>query len=133
MRFTLAMGLVALQGAGILSASLEAQCGKLGVMKLDKSTLPPNIDPDQVRLCDEHPTALEQGNVFERACYTAKLVGCSRGYCFRQCGTANSGQWCWTAAVFGYGRWLDCTKDNDCSVFDACGLGSNCGACGCSC
>ena len=132
MRFTLATALIALQGAGVLSASIEAQCGKLGVMKINKADLPAGADPNAVRLCDEHPVTTEV-NVFERACYTAKTVGCSRGYCFRQCTTSTVGSWCWTALNLGVGNWINCTQDSDCSILGVCGVGTNCAACGCSC
>ncbi|KJK86451.1 hypothetical protein H633G_09692 [Metarhizium anisopliae BRIP 53284] len=37
---------------------LDAECGALGVMKIDKDTLPPGVNPDNVRKFLSHPESL---------------------------------------------------------------------------
>ncbi|PNY30070.1 Protein kinase domain protein [Tolypocladium capitatum] len=135
MQFTLAMVLIALQGAGVLSVSIETQCGKLGVNDVDRSNLGPDVDPNNIRPCKEHPeaAAANPNSLTERACYLEKTVGCSiGGYCFKQCDPTVPGAWCWTAQNAGLGHWVTCTVDADCTVAQSCGVGT-CDACGCSC
>ncbi|TWU77543.1 hypothetical protein ED733_007480 [Metarhizium rileyi] len=52
---------------------LETTCGALGVMKIDKNTLPQGVDPDHVRKCLNHPESLlrerSEGQVFKRECW----------------------------------------------------------------
>lgn len=142
-------------------AARAAECGSLGVMKVDVSELPEGIDPSGIRRCAEHPLGRYPGlapedmsdapglDVFARhdeadddeddlvslkprACYTAAASGCSGGYCWKQCGLRNSGEWCWTAQLAGLGSWNTCTTSAQCTTLQTCGIGI-CRSCGCSC
>ncbi|KAE8356848.1 hypothetical protein BDV28DRAFT_126310, partial [Aspergillus coremiiformis] len=83
-----------------------------------------------------HPDGLiakDTTTLEKRACWKGKPVGCSRsGYCYKSCAQPGSGEWCWTAQENGFGPWIRCSKDSDCSRGDQCGAG-DCKACGCSC
>lgn len=166
MRANTLLGLFGLFASGVLAspanvaaaaeAALVAECGELGVMKVDASELPDGIDISQVRHCAEHPLgrspglspsgtteaherrdasaeALEELSSLEpRSCYTAATHGCSGGYCWKQCGLLNTGEWCWTATLAGLGTWTSCKSDAECSTLQSCGIGV-CKACGCGC
>lgn len=132
-------------------AALVAECGDLGVMRVDVSQLPDGINPADVRRCADHPlgrspsmapasssdlqerdTEDDLVSLKPRACYTKQTYGCDQGYCWKQCGLLNTGEWCWTATVAGLGTWASCNKDTDCSTLLSCGIGV-CKACGCGC
>lgn len=136
---------------GILSTARDAateECGGLGVM-VDNGTLPEGVDPTQLRKCVDHPLgkpdltprgdlAETAGTLVERVCDPGSAKwGCSNGYCWKLCGTAGSGTWCWTARDEGYGDWITCEHSTQCSSSFACGQsgGGNvpCEACGCKC
>ncbi|KAK6539393.1 hypothetical protein TWF694_009618 [Orbilia ellipsospora] len=66
------------------------------------------------------------------ACWNGASTGCSKGYCWKTCGS--NGEWCWTAANGGAGDWLKCSNGNECTDGSACGQGCfQSKACGCSC
>ena len=106
------------------------------------------MDPHAVRHCKEHPlhNATAAGPVSEsaspglttslhkRQCYYADAYGCTNGYCWKQCNTPGSGQWCWTAWNQGWGAWRTCAGRGDCNLISTadCGQGG-CKDCGCSC
>ncbi|UNI15481.1 hypothetical protein JDV02_002011 [Purpureocillium takamizusanense] len=122
-------------GLSAASSPTDHSCGKLGVMTVDRSKLPLNVDPNNIRECADHP---EGGSKASRRdpeaaaeCWFGKPSGCSSGYCFKTCG--NGGEWCWTASNGGYGDWITCKSDSACSTDQACGQGDNCSACGCRC
>ncbi|KHO00054.1 uncharacterized protein MAM_01977 [Metarhizium album ARSEF 1941] len=146
MRFLKAVALAAIYCRQVTcipasTEDLDAECGALGVMKLDKDALPPGVNPDNVRKCLGHPESLvrekdEQGpvhrDVFRRTCWKGRQYGCSyNGYCWRLCG-GFIGEWCWAAEERGYGPWIRCSEDNDCGEGLPCGQG-DCLACGCRC
>ncbi|EFY95661.2 IDI-2 precursor [Metarhizium robertsii ARSEF 23] len=110
MQFLKIVAIAVIYFQGVISApasieDLDAECGALGVMKIDKDTLPPGVNPDNVRKCLNHPESLvrEKGDkkIFERQCWKGGEYGCSHnGYCWRQCGP--SGRWCWAAEEQGF-------------------------------
>ncbi|KAK4169893.1 hypothetical protein QBC43DRAFT_329466 [Cladorrhinum sp. PSN259] len=124
--------------AAEVAAKVADSCGALGVMNVNTTTLPANVDPTNIRTCADHPAgspvqALD-GGIAKRDCYYGAPFGCSKGYCWKQCGPSGSGQWCWTATNGGYGDWSSCSNNQQCSEAQACGIGgSDCKACGCSC
>ncbi|KAK6336196.1 hypothetical protein TWF696_001759 [Orbilia brochopaga] len=68
------------------------------------------------------------------ACWFGASSGCTKGYCWRNCGP--NGQWCWTATNSGYGDWIQCRDAGSCADSNAaCGQGCKPDnkACGCSC
>lgn len=73
--------------------------------------------------------------IFKRSCWYGASYGCSRGsgsrtFCWSRCGSNwDYGFWCWTAANYGSGRWLDCTLDSQCNP-DIPGVACG-GACSC--
>lgn len=145
----LSLVLLGLGTASPASHSAQQACGKLGIMTVDVSKLPLDVDPNNIRQCADHPAgkasaarrraaaqnhdndAASARMLFERTCWYGKSSGCSGGYCFKSCGA--SGEWCWTAYNGGYGAWITCSSDSACSTDQACGLGDNCSSCGCSC
>ncbi|PHH75066.1 hypothetical protein CDD80_2651 [Ophiocordyceps camponoti-rufipedis] len=131
MKFSSSILLVALQAAGVLSTpgSAADECGVLGVFKVDLTKLPAGVDPNAIRKCAEHPL---RTSLNRRDCWYGNASGCSKGYCYRSCGTPGSGQWCWSANNGGLGSWIGCSKDSDCNTGMACGIGG-CKSCGCSC
>jgi hypothetical protein len=146
------IGLLSTTAVASNLAALKAECGSLGVMKLTQEQMQNVPDVSAIRHCAEHPLGPTAGPDFRerditaikprdgglvdlhaRECwYGEKTIGCSRGYCWRNCDPENPGYWCWTAANDGLGDWLTCQADADCNDTDACGVG-NCAACGCSC
>jgi hypothetical protein len=42
----------------------------------------------------------ENNPLVARACYKDAQYGCSGGYCWKQCGNVQRGEWCWTACKF---------------------------------
>lgn len=96
----------------------------------------------------ENPLAI-LGNLEKRACRSRASDtqwGCDKGWCWRtNCGDAEhdlkkrgTGQWCWLAYEGGHGGWTPCGRWQDCKwSWDnknaKCGIGKNCGACGCGC
>lgn len=134
--------------APVFSAAVSdaaAECGDLGVMSLDG--VAEGVDPASVRKCVEHPLAkspnVEGASVaprddsessLEKRCWYGAEYGCTDGYCWKSCGEAGSGKWCWTAANSdGSGPWYTCKTYEQCNKGMACGTGTNCGSCGCSC
>ncbi|CVK85186.1 hypothetical protein FPRO06_07658 [Fusarium proliferatum] len=147
------------------ASGAAAICGDLGILNIAPGDLPDGVEPSDLRLCANHPmgrnrtldplegaslapveeedldpdtTAAPSASLFgERACYYKAPYGCSRGYCWKQCGKSRSGQWCWTASGMGGGPWRKCDKYEDCGTNKftfACG--NNCWvsrSCGCSC
>ncbi|KAL6858135.1 hypothetical protein ACO1O0_005588 [Amphichorda felina] len=139
MKFTI-VTLLALNAAGVFaSPAAKDVCGDLGVMEVDLSNLPEGVDPTKIRTCADHPSKLSSENeensplLAKRDCWYGKTPGCSKdGWCYKSCGDAGSGQWCWAAENGGLGDWISCSSDSQCSQNMACGKG-NCDACGCSC
>lgn len=121
-----------LAAARISQAEAELECGDLGAMNI--SALPENIDLETVRVCNDHPKRSVETELMARDCYEGdKSNGCTDGYCWKKCQNED-GPWCWTAGGNGYGDWIDCDTDGDCSDDDACGVGDgDCTACGCGC
>ncbi|KAI1850264.1 hypothetical protein JX265_002162 [Neoarthrinium moseri] len=134
------------------TAAAAAQCGDLGVLSFNAKDLPDGVNASDVRNCAEHP--LGNGNMLKRDndnetttesrgldllsprdCYDKAPYGCTDGYCWKACGSAGDGKWCWTANNGGLGSWITCKTYNDCggSALYACGKGLNCKTCGCSC
>ncbi|EWG54186.1 hypothetical protein FVEG_12459 [Fusarium verticillioides 7600] len=111
------------------AAGAVAICGDLGILNIAPGDLPEGVAPSELRLCADHPmgrnrtldplegaslapmeeedldpdtTATPSAGLFEeRACYDKAPYGCSRGYCWKQCGASRSGKWCWTASAMG--------------------------------
>ncbi|KAL8810444.1 MAG: hypothetical protein Q9200_002571 [Gallowayella weberi] len=48
-----------------------------------------------------------------RDCWFGASYGCSKGYCWKSCGTR--GQWCWLATNNGAGPWFKCSNDQMCA------------------
>ncbi|KAK2766264.1 hypothetical protein FQN54_007781 [Arachnomyces sp. PD_36] len=146
---------VALQVAGGLATAIpdaEARCGDLGAM-----TVPEGADASQFRSCLEHPLGARpqssdlenrappmsshdmtkraepvlRDDVTAQACWHGDPVGCTDGYCWKTCG--DNGEWCWTALHEGTGPWYKCSASDQCHEYMACGVGSSCDSCGCSC
>ncbi|KAK4222892.1 hypothetical protein QBC38DRAFT_374231 [Podospora fimiseda] len=111
---------------------VAASCGSLGVMNVNTSDLPAGVDPNNIRTCADHPVGSAHEVLEKRDCEYGAPVGCSGGYCWKQCGDEGSGQWCWTANNGGYGDWIKCSTSSQCNTNMACGIG-DCSACGCSC
>ncbi|RBQ76052.1 hypothetical protein FVER14953_12459 [Fusarium verticillioides] len=147
------------------AAGAVAICDDLGILNIAPGDLPEGVAPSELRLCADHPmgrnrtldplegaslapmeeedldpdtTATPSAGLFEeRACYDKAPYGCSRGYCWKQCGASRSGKWCWTASGMGGGPWRTCDKYENCGTNKfTFGCGSNCWvsrSCGCSC
>ena len=134
MRFAPSFLMAALQLGAALSSPVEettGECGALGIMDVDMSKLPSSVNTSEIRTCAGHPAGTSPDALTKRSCYWGKKrAGCSKGYCWKKCGS--NGQWCWSAYNDGYGDWIGCNKDSQCNVNQACGLG-NCKDCGCSC
>ncbi|KAG5981448.1 hypothetical protein E4U55_002914 [Claviceps digitariae] len=77
---------------GVVSTpSAQPNCGSLGIITVDKSTLPASVDPDHIRQCLDHPEAKQlqqRSSLVKRACWEGGTqLGCSReGYCWKVCG-----------------------------------------------
>jgi hypothetical protein len=141
------------------SLNSATNCGTLGLMTYEPSSLFQNVKQEDIRKCLEHPIgdrgSLALSSIAPTPDYkdekaveseiasssnpltepTAQLCesapyGCTRGYCWRNCG--EGGQWCWTAKNEGLGDWITCTKFQDCADTKA-ACGRNCARCGCSC
>lgn len=96
------------------------------------------IDDDEGDLADPDTTPAPSLHPFEQmACYTKASMGCSGGYCWKQCGNKIKGEWCWTANAFGAGAWRTCKRWQDCDTNNLrFGCGKGClkpFVCGCSC
>ncbi|EXU97993.1 hypothetical protein X797_008808 [Metarhizium robertsii] len=87
MQFLKIVAIAVIYFQGVISApasieDLDAECGALGVMKIDKDTLPPGVNPDNVRKCLNHPESLvrEKGDkkIFELRPQRKVVLG-SRG------------------------------------------------------
>ncbi|POR38811.1 Uncharacterized protein TPAR_00996 [Tolypocladium paradoxum] len=138
MRCPNTIAVIALQALGAFAAperSAAEECGPLGVMNVDVSTLPPTVGVNDIRKCLEHPAAGASDILQKRECWHGKAVGCSHsGWCYMSCGEANSGKWCWLAKHEGSGGWRSCHSDNDCHEKGlGCGQGNHCSSCHCSC
>ncbi|VBB81144.1 IDI-2 precursor [Podospora comata] len=126
--------------ADLSTAQLEAECGSLHANTYNKTALPSDVDPAQIRHCVEHPsgTATEENTLGKRDCVpgSAAQYGCGRGgYCWKRCG-GSGGSWCWQAVNNGWGDWIKCTASSQCAPQSGweCGLSEgDCNACGCSC
>ncbi|EXA43425.1 hypothetical protein FOVG_08407 [Fusarium oxysporum f. sp. pisi HDV247] len=153
----------AMSSAGIATENpykgIEAICGDLGVMDIAPGNLPEAVQPWEVRLCVDHtlgrdreldpengaslaPSVKEEGpslvskRLFEKKCSFSAEYGCSKRYCWKQCG--KNGEWCWTAVSGGTGPWRGCHSWQDCGMDDIdYGCGRNCKKhpedCKCSC
>lgn len=165
MKFTLALLFIATQACSVLSAAVSSsaadQCGELGVMQFNASSLPEGVTPEDVRTCADHPygrnrptegasyapsdksttreiaDAAAAGLLAARdddSCYYKAPYGCSGGYCWKTCSKASKGEWCWTAKLGGYGAWYECKTWADCGTTTySCGEGYLCPSCGCGC
>lgn len=143
MKSTVIFGLVAFLGMGGQTLASVSQsdvsrlyaretCGDLGV--IDIRDVPEGVNRNEVRMCDNHPLGAVHQTLHKRDCWFDAPVGCSKGYCWKTCGARGSGKWCWTAENEGYGDWISCNTDEDCSAAAACGVGGkDCTACGCDC
>ncbi|KAH7242612.1 hypothetical protein BKA59DRAFT_530383 [Fusarium tricinctum] len=144
-----------------------AVCGDLGILNISPGELPEGVEPSDLRLCADHPmgrnrtvdpnegaslapmeeedeensetTPTPSASLFEeKSCWYASPYGCSRGYCWKNCGPERSGRWCWVATQLGAGPWKRCTSWEDCSALKikgsfcakGCVISSSCG-CGC--
>lgn len=137
---------------------IEAICGDLGVMDIAPADLPAGVQPSEIRLCADHPMGRDREldpkkgaslapvedekvapsakMLFERKCSFGAPYGCSKGFCWKQCG--KGGEWCWAAGAGGTGPWKGCHSWQDCGVDDTTyGCGKNCKKhpehCKCSC
>ncbi|KAJ0148180.1 hypothetical protein HZ326_9225 [Fusarium oxysporum f. sp. albedinis] len=100
---------------------IEAICGDLGVMDIAPGDLPEAVQPWEVRLCVDHPlghdreldpekgaslapSVKEEGpslvskRLFEKKCSFSAEYGCSKRYCWKQCG--KNGEWSGRTAVW---------------------------------
>ncbi|KAF5180909.1 kinase domain protein [Thalictrum thalictroides] len=161
----IAVHLVGVFAASDISNSAAEYCGSLGVTSTED--LPASINAADVRICADHPlghkrsgvqslapmsnadlTAAAANNannflafrgIHLDACFFEAPFGCSNGFCWRVCGPAGSGQWCWIASNGGAGDWTKCSSYLDCRDKNApsfdCGRNCKQGskACGCSC
>lgn len=69
-----------------------------------------------------------------RDCYYGAPYGCTKGYCWRTCGS--DGERCWLAARGGSGDWLKCSNADECAPGNIGGAGcgkGDCDNCACSC
>ncbi|RAH49952.1 uncharacterized protein BO95DRAFT_505203 [Aspergillus brunneoviolaceus CBS 621.78] len=66
-----------------------------------------------------------------QACYRDAPYGCSKGYCWKVCGS--NGEWCWTAKGGGAGAWYTCNRYQNCGTGTMYVCGRNCPSCGCGC
>ncbi|KAF5177532.1 hypothetical protein FRX31_032882 [Thalictrum thalictroides] len=164
MKLNIIILFIAVQLAGIFAAAISnsaAECGSLAVMSTKH--LPASINAADVRKCADHPLGhkrsgvqslapmsnddlivaaanvnlLASGEVQADACYYDAPYGCSNGYCWKDCGPAGRGQWCWLAANGGAGDWTKCSTYDQCRVVPGADCGRNCkqgsNACGCNC
>lgn len=143
--------------SAIPDANAVDECSGLGgAMSILADKLPEGVTPSDVRKCVEHPlgreryleeaslappedtkknsTQLETRNPLNEraadACYNAAPYGCSKGYCWKSCGS--NGEWCWTATKGGLGSWITCSTYQDCGTTTyACGIGGVSGGCSC--
>jgi hypothetical protein len=126
----------------------ESICGELGVMKINADDLPDGASPKDVRMCAKHPhgrnrtldpsegaslppayasmqnppgkTHTEVSHINGRSGDSGSPFGCSRGWCWRSCGTPGheGGKWCWAAAEHGTGEWKTCKNWHQCGSDD---------------
>ncbi|KAF2142699.1 uncharacterized protein K452DRAFT_307639 [Aplosporella prunicola CBS 121167] len=152
MKFYVGIIFAAAASTRVLSAAVSdtaAECGSLGVMSIDN--IPEDVDAANVRKCANHPlgrnrplaetslgpmedsndTSVEAPSLQARDCWFGAEYGCTKGYCWRTCGTVGKGTWCWTASDGGTGPWYTCKTYSDCNKSQPCG--KNCDKCGCSC
>ncbi|PTB39177.1 hypothetical protein M441DRAFT_433671 [Trichoderma asperellum CBS 433.97] len=154
----------AFQGSNDATNEITADniCGELGAINLGPNELPGHVSLEDVRTCAQHPLGRNRtldlsdeasvppayvnqsmaGNeitshvrrLAQDSCYFGAPYGCSKGYCWKACGST-PGKWCWTAAGGGYGKWNQCASYEDCGTDDArFSCGAFCGKhCGCSC
>ncbi|KXJ90353.1 hypothetical protein Micbo1qcDRAFT_205202 [Microdochium bolleyi] len=128
-----------LAATGLVAAAAdnasEAQCGFGGEYHPNLDALKgTEIDPNDIRKCKEHPLGSATAVLGKRECYHDAPFGCTDGYCWKQCGVAGSGQWCWTASNGGFGQWIGCSTNQQCNAQQDCGVGpADCDSCGCSC
>jgi hypothetical protein len=154
----MAVAEAAAEAHGVAVAELIAECGDLGIMAVpeganagdyrkcldhpegtDRALSDPasSIAPLDNDIVVPGPDSrqLKGSEIFGREamkCEYSAGLGCSRnGFCWKACGTAGDGKWCWTAGGIGFGDWLKCTTYADCSTWAACGQG--CAECGCGC
>lgn len=133
---------LASQAIAAPSAADIGECGELGVMDWDLSTLPAGTDSTKLRKCREHPAAFslkERTDVLtKRSCVSKPGRGCSEVRCWGNCGKVSGGhKWCWLAWTGGRGDWAKCKTTSDCTnangmKYAVCSIG-NCKECGCSC
>ncbi|PHH67344.1 hypothetical protein CDD81_109 [Ophiocordyceps australis] len=121
----------------LASPANPSPCGALGVMHVNASSLPSGVSLNDVRTCTEHPLRASPAgpDLQRRSCWYGAKSGCADGYCWKACDASESGKWCWTSAPRGqgYGPWMRCTLDEQCTQYMPCGLGKSCVTCGCSC
>ncbi|KAJ5127899.1 hypothetical protein N7448_008678 [Penicillium atrosanguineum] len=154
----LAVCAVTASAVAVPDNDIADECRSLGgAMSIQAHELPEGVSASDVRKCVEHPLGRERyfedaslapfneeqkknSTQFETrdplderaadACYTAAPYGCSKGYCWKSCGS--NGEWCWTANKAGLGSWITCSKYQDCGTTTyACGIGGASGGCSC--
>lgn len=139
-------------------ATLEAECGALGVMEV-----PEGEDPTLYRHCRDHPSMLDPTQTsprFQLGSYDNVTTfdlhtevgaqaclknpgsrGCSKSYdlinwwCWRGCGTPSqldAGYWCWLAWNQGKGDWVRCNVGGQPACHSAMQQGASCGVGNCN-
>lgn len=158
MKFNVAILFFVSQAAQIYSAavpeveSVDAlECGNLGVMTLSDADRAVGLNAADIRKCADHPLGrhrdlaessqppMDVGRSVPPeltaregfACEYSAPYGCSKGYCWKVCGSG--GEWCWTTVGNPRSAWKTCGNWRDCSQGLSCGEGVGCGSCGCSC
>jgi hypothetical protein len=123
-------------------SEVAAECGNLGIFTVADADLPAGVNKTEIRMCAQHPLkghhARQEGSLAPmddeqieaavtvyrdsldpavgleaRDCYYEDAYGCTDGFCWKACGSAGDGKWCWTASNLGFGAWFSCHTYNE--------------------
>src|SRR6478609_8417652 len=72
-----------------------------------------NLERDGMTIVERHDMSYGTSPLHKRACWQGDFAGCTKGYCWKRCGSnLPDGKWCWLAERSdGTGPWVKCYGD----------------------